>query len=422
MRRSDKRVRRTNREANPGRLRLVGTLIVVAVPLLIVLGTLRPQSDSGGREIRATFDEAKGIAKVERDVRIGGVNSGKITEIRRVGDDAEVTLKLDPGTEPIYADATADLRPHSTFEGSAFVDLDPGTPGSGELRDDQIARTETHTYVSLDQAFRGVDAERRAQLGEITDELSDTATPDVVAAQRKTITRLPQLTRDMGTAARAARGPKGNELGAAVRDLGAVTSTLAPQSGDLSGLLADTRQTLGAIRPQQLDALLAALPSTLAQVRSGAGTASEMAAQLEASAKAAGPVVRRTGPMLKAIDPTLPTATKALKDAPDLLDELRLMLADLDEASVPMQQLLEPIDQAVNTLNNKALPGMAQKGRLGEPAYQQFLSAGGGLTGALSHYQTDDQNPFGAGRFVKIGGNVLDGLLGMQIPQVGGTP
>jgi len=82
----------------------------------------------------ATFDSVQGLGTIDRDVRVAGVNVGKIGAVKREGDDAKVELVLNDDIE-VHSDARAALRPHTLFEGTAFVDLSPGSPSAPLLSD-----------------------------------------------------------------------------------------------------------------------------------------------------------------------------------------------------------------------------------------------------------------------------------------------
>src|SRR5207244_902773 len=98
--------------------------------------------------VRVMFDHLQGIALVQRNVRVAGVNVGTIGDVRRVGSHAEVELRLNRRI-PIYRDARAELRPHTPFEGTTFVDLYPGTAGAGSLGSKPIPRSQTSVFVSV---------------------------------------------------------------------------------------------------------------------------------------------------------------------------------------------------------------------------------------------------------------------------------
>jgi phospholipid/cholesterol/gamma-HCH transport system substrate-binding protein len=109
---------------------------------------------SKGYEFSVPVDEATQLA-VESDVRISGVNVGKVKEIT-LGDDglAHAKIQLDSQYAPIPEDTRAILR-QKTLLGETYVELTPGSdtapsvPEDGSLPEAQVADS-----VQLDEVFR----------------------------------------------------------------------------------------------------------------------------------------------------------------------------------------------------------------------------------------------------------------------------
>lgn len=399
------------------RRRLMGLAILVVVPVLIVIGTLRPEPWKESQQVWVMFDQAKGLAKVNRDVRVAGVNVGEIGEVIRVGDDAKIELVLTPEAGTVYRDATASLRPHAAFEGDAFIDLDPGTPGAGELGDAVLPKDQTTVYVALDEALRGLDAPRREAAANITEEQAETATPAAEQATGRTLDAAPDALRAAGTAAEASQGEDGDELRDTVRNLSLATQALGGRAPQVAEIVRDSERTLAAVGTddyQALDATLVALPQAVADLRDNADTLVSVTRQVRLATTKAGPVLEEATPFLRAAAPLLRRSVPVLRDAPPLTKDLQQLLADFASSTPALRALIEPIDRSVGNLNTKALPSLHKTSRLGQPAYRQFLIAGAGLTGALAPYQDEGQNPlYGAGHYARVSGNVVDGLLGM---------
>ena len=164
------------------RRRLIGLAVLVAAVVGAWLGIAKPNPFRGTEVVRVMFDHVQGIALVQRDVRVAGVNVGTIGAVRRVGTHAEVDLLLHQRI-PVYRDATAALMPHTPFEGTTFVDLDPGTPAAGRLGSAPIPRLQSSVFVSagdvlstftapVRRSFQVIVAELdRARLREIREKL-----------------------------------------------------------------------------------------------------------------------------------------------------------------------------------------------------------------------------------------------------------
>ncbi|HJE90769.1 MAG TPA: MCE family protein [Dietzia timorensis] len=92
------------------------------------------------------------------DVKVRGVNIGRVTEVEPDGDRVRVQLAIDPDyTEKLPADVTARLIPKTLF-GERFVDIYiPDGGGSGKLADvDSIAQDERGNAVELDRVLDGL--------------------------------------------------------------------------------------------------------------------------------------------------------------------------------------------------------------------------------------------------------------------------
>ncbi len=144
--------------------RLAGLGLIVLIALAVVLGVLKPNPFKEKYSYWAVFDTAQGLGAIDRDVRIAGVKVGEIGDVKRTGDNVRVELELTQDY-PLHTDATADMRPHTLFEGSNFVDLSPGSPGAPKLEDGAtIPLAQTTNYVTLDRALRVLRPEIRGNL------------------------------------------------------------------------------------------------------------------------------------------------------------------------------------------------------------------------------------------------------------------
>jgi ABC-type transporter Mla subunit MlaD len=109
------------------RLALIALALACAAVVAIV-GTGASGDDGGTYEVRAIFDSAFSVITGE-DVKIAGVNVGKITELEVTPDNkAAVVLTIDkPGFQDFRADATCRIRPQSLI-GEKFVECAPTQP------------------------------------------------------------------------------------------------------------------------------------------------------------------------------------------------------------------------------------------------------------------------------------------------------
>jgi virulence factor Mce-like protein len=114
-----------------------------------------------GYRFHASFLEATQLAQ-EADVRISGVNVGKVKKID-LSDDGrtDAVIEVEEEYAPIPKDSRAILR-QKTLLGETYIELTPGTeaagriPEGGRLETAQVAPT-----VELDEIFRAFDRQTR---------------------------------------------------------------------------------------------------------------------------------------------------------------------------------------------------------------------------------------------------------------------
>src|SRR5437764_7976324 len=105
-----------------------------------------------GYRVHARFAET-GLLVPGADVRISGVNVGKVAAVKNRGVDSEVTLDIQQQYAPIPLSTRAILR-QKTLLGEAFIQLSPGD-GSGRKISDGGAIPSSHIAPSqqLDQVL-----------------------------------------------------------------------------------------------------------------------------------------------------------------------------------------------------------------------------------------------------------------------------
>lgn len=392
------------------RRRVVGALIVVLTPIVVAVLTVKPTpGGDDGSTVLVVFDDTRGLAKVNRDVRIAGVDIGTIGTVTRVGDDAQAELVLKPEAGEIYRDATAELRPHASFEGDAWVDLDPGTPGAGPLQNGRIPKEQTSVYEPLDRALRVLDPPRREAIASGTREIAKAVTPRAQRAVGDTLQEAPDLVRAVPPAARAAQGPDGDELRSSIRDLSAATTVLGERSTTVAGIVSDTRRTLAAVNTDggvPLDDSLRALPGAIGELRRGSEAVPALMARVRRTARELDPALPEATALLREGRPVIDRAAPVLQDAPPLARDLQGVLDDVARSTPAMRAMVGSVLETVVTIQSDALPVLLRRSRLGQPVYQQFLSATAGITSALAHFPGRPSSFSGTGHYARVGGDL----------------
>src|SRR5215212_7583770 len=214
-----------------------------------------------GYRFQTSFNEATQLAQ-EADVRISGVNVGKVKKVE-LGDDGRTntTIELDDSYAPIPKDARAVLR-QKTLLGETYVELTPGTKTAGMIPENgRLATARVAPTVELDEIFRALDPKTRQafqiwqqDLGkgiqghgqDFSDALA--ALPDLAENSERVVKILNSQERAMREA---------------IKNTGVVFDALTERDGQLSSWITSTNEFLRTTgnRDDALRALFRAFPT-----------------------------------------------------------------------------------------------------------------------------------------------------------------
>jgi phospholipid/cholesterol/gamma-HCH transport system substrate-binding protein len=147
----------------------VGRLLVMTIFTLSCFGLLLylwsafggpvPLKPHGYR-FHAQFAEATQLAQ-EADVRISGVNVGRVKKVDLGDGRTDATIELEDKYAPLPEDSRAILR-QKTLLGETYVELTPGTRGSRRIPENgSLANARVSPTVELDEIFRSFDKKTR---------------------------------------------------------------------------------------------------------------------------------------------------------------------------------------------------------------------------------------------------------------------
>jgi phospholipid/cholesterol/gamma-HCH transport system substrate-binding protein len=378
------------------RKRVLGIGALVAAVLLVVLGTVRPNPFKESKTVVAEFDKVQGLGRIDRNVRIGGANAGEIGSVEREGEHVLVELEIEPEID-VRSDARVNLRPHTLFEGSAFVDLHPGSPSAPELEDGALIPSEqTQTYTSLGEATRVLNEDNRQILKDLVGSTEEVLQGEAIKGLRKTLENSPQLLRDLGPTARALRGPEGDELSGAIAGLADTVDALASKQEDLVPFAQRASRTVEALRVDggaPLDRALAALPGALEELDAASGPLTELLERVTILGERLGPAGEQLAPLLRATRPLLERTTPIIIEATPLIADLRVVLARATAAAPALKRAVEALRPGARIQTESLLPAMNAKTRFGLPGYAQLAQAFTGGNAVARSYQTPAQTP-----------------------------
>ncbi|MGE5617544.1 MAG: MCE family protein [Candidatus Woesearchaeota archaeon] len=317
--------------------------VLLAVFVWIQFGGTVPFAPQGYR-LTARFTEV-GLLEPGADVRISGVNVGRVEAVANRGTDSLVTMELSPQYAPVPADTRAILR-QKTLLGEAYVELSAGERSASKLPDGGVLpRSQVAQTQQLDQVLKafGPSAQR-----DLTEFLSGGAA--AVAGQEPALnaaignldpasSSLQQIT--------ATLGHQQVDVQNLIRASAVVLGTLGQRSAALRTLIGAGNQVLSATaaRNAGLTATVNALPPFLARLRGtlrGLGTTLALA---KPSLDALRPAVPLLRPALSELIALSGPAIQLLREAPTLVRDAIVALpaiTDLDRALHPAFHALEP--------------------------------------------------------------------------------
>jgi virulence factor Mce-like protein len=271
-----------------------------------------------GYRVKATFAET-GLLVPGADVRISGVNVGRVAAVAPRGTSSLVTMDIRQRFAPIPADTRAILR-LKTLLGEAYVELSAGTRAGRKLRDGgTIPLAQVEGTQQLDQVLgafgRPAQHDLQAFLAGSATSLAGHAVElsnalgnlDPAASDlQQIVTTLDQQQGDVQTLLR----------GSAI-----ILGTLGQRSAALRTLVTDGDQVLSATaaRDAQLRATVNALPSFLVGLRSTLRSAGTSLALAKPSLDALVPVAPLLAPVLRQVISLSGPAVSLLHQAPRLL-------------------------------------------------------------------------------------------------------
>ena len=319
-------------------------------------------------EVEAVVKTANQLKKGS-EVRIAGVNVGKVVKVESVGKGepaARVTMRITDKGRPLHEDAQLKIRPRIFFEGNFFVDLSPGSPTASELGDGEtIPIEQTAGPVQFDQVLGTLQADTRKDLKTLLAELRTGLDNGGAEAINRTIPYWEDAYKGSAIVNEATLGVREHDLSGYLKSAARVSEGLDRNSAQLQSLITDLKTTAGAFaaRDQDLERAIGELPRTLRVGQPALKALNDALPPLRRFVTDLRPGVRNSAETLDAQIPFI-RQLRALISKPELRGlaaDLRPTvpsLARLNKATVP---LLRQVRAASSCQNEVILPWTRDK-------------------------------------------------------------
>jgi virulence factor Mce-like protein len=421
-------------------------LVLIAVGAYFGFTKTNPFADPF--ELSAAFRTANDI-KPGAQVRIAGVNVGKVTrvetvdpagELGRRGAGAIVHMEVDDAALPIKRDARMKIRPRIFLEGNWFVDVSPGSPSAEALPEHAVLPVQqTSAPVQFGQVLTALQSDTRQDLQVVLDEYGRALKNGGAAGYNRSIPYWTKAFRDSAIVNEAMLGTESHDLSGYLRGAARFARGLDRDPRALKALLTNLADTADAFASEEgaLTSAVRELPRTLVAGRSALGELNgafpplrRFVAEMRPAVRASGPSLDATLPLVKQLrglvqdtelrglvrdlKPTVPHLTELNEGGVGLQHELRLLSSCSNEVITPWRMdtvpdAKFPASGPVYQEQVKWLPGIAAESRNFDANGQYVRSL---ANGAQYAYGLND------GRFFLTGAP----LQGVNPPKAAGPP
>jgi phospholipid/cholesterol/gamma-HCH transport system substrate-binding protein len=321
-----------------------------------------------GYRVHALFRET-GLLVPNADVRISGVNIGKVASVQARGVNSYVTMQIDAQYAPIPVDTRAILR-QKTLLGEAYVELSPGTGSGPKFHDGgTIPTSHIEATQQLDQVLGSFDRPTQKNLQAL---LSGTYTALAGRGQdlNDAIGNLDPTFSELAAVVGALNQQQG-ALHSVISNSATVLTTLGDRSAQLQTLVGAGNQVMEttAQRNAALSATVDALPPFLTQLRTTLRSLNTTLGIAKPSLDALKPVAPLLTPALQEVIALSGPAVRLLHQAPALLGDAKRALPSITRFSrafkpaidviLPGAQQLAPIIAFIGAYNKELVAAMA---------------------------------------------------------------
>ena len=349
-----------------------------------------------GYRIKVPFEETTQLAQ-ESDVRISGVNVGKVKKITLEDegenrDRAIAELEIEDSYAPIPEDTRAILR-QKTLLGETYVELTQGSDESGTVPEDGTLRqAQVSDAVQLDEIFRSFDEPTRAAFQTWMQQAAVAFAgrgSDISAA----IANLEPFAEEANKLVRVLDSQQG-AVSQFVNNTGVVFEALSERQGQLQGLIRNSGTVFAttARRDQDLRETFIALPTfldesrlTLTRVDEFAADTNPLITQLRPAARELSPTLRQVGRLAPDFKGFFVGFRKLAKRSEAGLPALRALLnSDLPPLLTQLNPFLRQLTPIVATLERYKAD---VTGFLGNAAaVTNAVASAPETAGAVTHY------------------------------------
>ncbi len=320
--------------------------VVAFVGIFRNLTFSRPWEDY--REVRAEFDDVKGVFPGGHQVRINGVKVGVVSESKLVDGRAVLTLKIEEKWGPIYRNARMRIRPVTPLQ-DLFVNVtDRGDKSAGEAtKKDIIAGDQTSTPVDISRVLDTFNADTRERMTILLSELSKGLDDGGVKLRETFAATAPFLKVAQRTTEVLAR--RDRSVRRLVHNFGTLSEALAKKDKELNTFVTAGNATLGELarNDERFGQTFTSIAQLLPVMRSSFGSVRTLSGEFD-------PALRSLEPVAADLESGLEALQKFGRESRPALRALRPAVTELDKMAKQLSPASSSLLRAFQGLERQA--------------------------------------------------------------------
>lgn len=348
------------------------------------------------REVRAEFDDVKGIFPGGHQVRINGVKVGIVSKATIVDGRAILTMKIEDKWGPVYRNARMRIRPVTPLQ-DLYVNIEQrGTPAAGEATKSHVIPTsQTIAPVDISRVLDTFSGNTRQRLTLLLDELGKGLGHDGGTRLRATFAELApflHVAKDATTVLAARR----TLVRRAVHNFGSLSAALARRDAQIGAFVNRGNATLSqlAAHDRPLDGTLSELAQLMPVMRDSFAEVRRLSGELDPALRGLEPVTDELEAGLKGLETFGRDAVPALRALRPAVKDLRRMATVLSPTSRSLDKAfasLRPQAPQLDRLTQQVVPclDMTQQFFANTLSVFKFQDAHGGFPRAETTVDLD---------------------------------
>lgn len=312
-------------------------------------------------ELKAEVESAQGILPGQgQSVNVSGVKVGDIASVHLEDGRAIATLRIEDRFSRVYPNATILLRPKTGLK-DMVVELDPGTPASGDPLDDgaKLANDQTNADVNFEEFLSSLDGDTQAYLRQLVGNAGRALGKGGGRDLANTFRRFQPLSRDFATANRYV-SQRRKKLERVMHNFSAIISELGAHDRELARFVGGSASVFRrfANQNENLAETIELLPGALQSGNTALAKIDKLGRSMESTFTNLRPTARALGPSLRQLRPFFAKTRAPIRDqlrpftreVKPIARELRPAARDLAKSTPDLMKFTEVFNALFNEL------------------------------------------------------------------------